>query len=548
MSSSSSDEKEEPFNASGLDDTSVAVRSGSSSPQLQDLALTSDHETPPTIKQSRENKPGTISRSLYLRRNRRVSLQPYHELLLGIEREDITGSESNSAPLSSSQYGIVPWTAREKNIFFDTLSRKGKDAIPQIAAFIGTKSRLEVQDYLDILHRNLKLVHVTERNVNSVILSDIPAATEVGEECDSALDELAQLLSTKEEQEHNTAGKRKYKDAWLIDRDVAEDVEQKLESQDSADHVPDSRDEILATSRLLNVPNWIRLSETVFMNSGSRRFEDNWTNVCFADESPSVTTEAFSDFYTLSVSMTRRLVQSSIFLASSRIRAADAAGWRPAPSIRKEDVKAAANILKMNKPNFREFWVGAARRCALDVRERSTKSAFKTAYLSYDQVEERLSSTKDLPDFWDTEEARDPSPALSEDSDIYSEVFSEADLHRDGESSANSSDEELSDTEERHAAAVDRDASRLDNIHLQRVLNQPDPSAPAQSDPDIEMVNDIKSTALPKKPLGKRKIPEELMNWRDSTLYCSEWEVFGDNKSLSQALSEQRIEKRRKID
>ncbi|KAF2772180.1 hypothetical protein EJ03DRAFT_267457, partial [Teratosphaeria nubilosa] len=71
-------------------------------------------------------------------------------------------------------------------------------------------------------------------------------------------------------------------------------------------------------------------------------------NVDQSDE-PAIFRSAFEDFYNIAVSLTRRLVQATIFQTMTRLRASDGSrmAWTPEPLVREKDVKTAVDILGM---------------------------------------------------------------------------------------------------------------------------------------------------------------------------------------------------------
>ncbi|EDN07321.1 predicted protein [Histoplasma mississippiense (nom. inval.)] len=164
---------------------------------------------------------------------------------------------------------------------------------------------------------------------------------------------------------------------WLVDRHVAAMVEDQLDAERERSDDGGNEEEgnlspqpsILATSQLLNTANWILLSERIFMNSGNSRIEDNWCHLRAGSETPSLTCEAFADFYALTISLTRRLVHSSIFFAMSRLRSLERGGYQ----------------------RGKLFWIGAPRRHNLKVEEIRHRKGFKPVSLTYDEVEEDLS-------------------------------------------------------------------------------------------------------------------------------------------------------------
>ncbi|EEP81500.1 predicted protein [Uncinocarpus reesii 1704] len=491
-------------------------------------------------------------RHLALRAAARLPVDKYLELYKESLNNVLVGPDCDGAPqLFRSQYGIIQWTSQEKAAFFMALSKKGKDAVPEIAASIGTKSQMEVRHYLDLLQRNFELRNVAEEQVHNIILSDIPAACEISNECCIALESVAKALCLRDEQTHNVAGKRKHGDFWLVDREIATFVEEDQESEAEAEpeeaepdpilepepapelgSLPDTEPPtgedsskndssvrthgIFATAKLLKLSNWIHLSEHFFMNFGRERFEDNWNQLCFQDETPALTCDAFSDFYTLAISITRRVIQSSIFFALSRIRAVERSHVNPKRLVKKEDVSAALDVLGMAH-DAKAFWAGVARRCALDVRHPKSGEKYKTVLLDYDEVERLLGAQLDE----NPRHIKLESPSASttteptEDSDFDSNTSTYSPTQDNM-----GNDEDLSDPEELYANVMDREASRKEESALWAQINKPVPLSGMniKLEPNEEEQN---------RPTTKRKSPQELVNWRDRLLYQSEWETLG---------------------
>ncbi|KAM5485657.1 hypothetical protein McanCB56680_001959 [Microsporum canis] len=516
-----------------------------SSHQLQHLTLASSPQ-PIRRKRKRVEKWAWNKRENHLRRANAQPIASYQELL-DDTIDTITKEPSHGAAIHASQLGIVTWSAEEKINLFSALARKGKSAVSEIASIVGTKSRIEVQQYLMETQQALQEQQMTEKNVRGITFSDIHAAAEISEECCLALEKVANSLSVREEQAHNISGRRKYKDMWLVDSNAATYLEEKINTKDISDVDPNAH-HMLATAQLFNISNWINLSRNVFMNFGGHRIEDNWTRICFHEETPAMTCDSFTDFYTLAVSLTRRLVQSSIFFALSRLRAMDERGLDRNRVVRKDDVYAALGTLKIRR-NSREFWIHAARRCSLDVREYVSKGSFKTTLLSYDEVERRLSASHlELPEPQQTEEDHEDheeQESPEQDADMPSEANPELYLAGDSSSSfedsqtdvsmedtlfPESEEEFLSDEEERYAVTIDREASQEEEKRLWKILNQtPNSEAPPNVDIKMESDGEGVSTApgLRSKPAAKRKTIQELQDWRNQILPMAEWELFG---------------------
>ncbi|KAF7592220.1 hypothetical protein BBP40_000491 [Aspergillus hancockii] len=555
MSSSSLYEPEEDDEASDLDvDTGItqAVAPPSSFPRTRWSSL------PGPDRRSTSKRPPKLKR--------RTRTQALEELQLSMSKESVeaysslfthtqddhssietkTGGENHQ----STQSGIVIWTSREKEILFNILDRKGKDGIPDIARAIGSKSELEVQEHLRLLHRGVQWQHQNDRHSRTIILGDVPAATEMSIECCDMLDEYAKHLALREQQDEDVAGRKKHHNMWIIDRDTAKLVNEQIKSQDK--NLPSSSS-LYHTAGLLNIPNWIQLSEHCFMNFGGDRLEDNWVNMAYANETPSVTADALADFYALTVSVTRRLIRSALFFAMSRLRNMRETGNPKAKVVRSRDVKTALDVLGMKRDRY-DYWVGLARRCRLEVSDFRHRKGWKSIHLDHDEVEAILSG--EMP--FDTESNRSTSRQRSESSGgsetegEYTAVNSEYDSGSElkPESSPGSStlsspevsdnEEEYSiDLEDAHAEQLDQKSSCLDEAEVWKALGQP---APASVVPVTEedKVNQLS------RPVGERKTAQDLVDWRGRTIYRSDWEEYGHEVyDIYEEISEQRRKRRR---
>ena len=99
----------------------------------------------------------------------------------------------------------------------------------------------------------------------------------------------------------------------------------------------------------------------------------------------------FEDFHSLAVSITKRLVQTTIFLSLLRIKAKKELRPSTRETVRAQDVEAAVASLGMNA-NSRQFWKKCARRLRLEVHEEPPDRDDEGEYepLSYEEVEEFL--------------------------------------------------------------------------------------------------------------------------------------------------------------
>ena len=442
--------------------------------------------------------------------------------------------------LQESQIGVSVWSSEEKELFFRVLARRGRHDIRGIANVIGTKSESEVYVYSDMLYKAAvdRETHRTRKNLLNT--SDLEAALEVQGDCCAALDLAAEALSALQQNEEEKAEKKKHKELALLTSRIARWVERCMVVSEG------SKEEIIQqipAARMLNLMNFLTLSKRFFMNSVIA--EDNWRSYTGKrTKSPSIMYTAFSDFYALLISITQRLVQSTLFYAMSRLRAMSASGHHsPGSHVRRRDVIAAISVLGM-KTDARVFWARAARKCNLRVYEKVRhRQAFGKRY-SYVELERILSpsalSDPDSPEMRikdaSTTTSRkgriltDPSASTSEGS-----MSSDTMLDDGGESSALSLDEGLSglsatrlhfkkmeehkhedhdELQDAYAEALDQGASRNEECRLWEMLGK----NPAEK---LEPA-DVK---LPRGPFPTRKSEDELLDWRNLIDYAEDWET-----------------------
>ncbi|KAI1409355.1 hypothetical protein F5Y13DRAFT_203539 [Hypoxylon sp. FL1857] len=291
----------------------------------------------------------------------------------GLTKEDPHSSTLPSPllPLTHSQLGAVLWTATEKQAFFSALARLGRDDLPGIAARIGSKSALEVHQYtalLDTASRARRSDETKRRRAPRPV--DIPSAAELSTELSAALEAAGDSLALRQEAHEASLEQKRWGGRWLITAELASVLEHQLQQQQRRrrGRGESNADELMpAFVELFPLRNWVRLPERVFMNASVARFADgNWRSV--AEERPAVRATALADFYSLAVSVTRRLVSAALFVAGSRVRAKQAVDRRGRISaiVKTKDVQAAVASVGM-KENSREFWARAARRLRLDV-------------------------------------------------------------------------------------------------------------------------------------------------------------------------------------
>jgi RNA polymerase I-specific transcription initiation factor RRN5 len=144
----------------------------------------------------------------------------------------------------------------------------------------------------------------------------------------------------------------------------------------------------------------LTLSKHLFMNR-SDSFPSPWPHWShYTSElatEPSLYRTAFNDFHSLVVSLTKRLVQTSLMQTTSRLRAQRSRNKKGRlPMVRPRDVYTAIDALGM-KRNGSERWRGVPRRCGLRVITSKLtpqgKHAKEMREVPWDEVERAMSPT-----------------------------------------------------------------------------------------------------------------------------------------------------------
>ncbi|KAB8292322.1 hypothetical protein EYC80_008064 [Monilinia laxa] len=448
----------------------------------------------------------------------------------------------DNIPLEGSQIGCSMWSAEEKDLFFTGLSRMGRDNVRAIAARIGTKSEVEVQEYMHILHQALKEKKLYEARL--LDFTEFPAAAELGfPECYALLEQAADGLASRQERYEEDVEEAKWGNYWLLTEEVSELFEKKRST--SKLNEDEGVQGLLPAINLLNLKNWLALSERVFMNSTETGLEDNWRQIGDPGETPAIRATAFNDFYSLTVSITKRLISTVFFCTMSRIRAMDSKKTKAA-DIKINDVEAATKILKMDA-NSNKFWIRCARRNHLSVYRHDEP---KNSIMTYSEVETELrkecnekrsrSQSRSHPRFVDPLEDLSEIYTSSDGSllgtDIGTSSDSDTSSHLDdnpftqkspsqpqSQSQTRSQRKHLSpdayeEALEAHISAFDARASKLEEQRIWRLLGK-DPPLHLKTESDDE---------LPERPARKMEVEEENNGegWREREFW-SEWEVMG---------------------
>ncbi|KAJ5918646.1 hypothetical protein N7466_010638 [Penicillium verhagenii] len=462
------------------------------------------------------------------------SLTQYTTLLEQTESDISTTTEATDDD-ETTQIGTVIWTAAEKISLFQLLGRKGKNGLGQVAALLGSKSELEVLDYLKVLQRGLEDQHILKRQLNTIILGDVPAAMEVSKECCAELDKYARVLTMREDLDVEIAGRVTYDDNAIIAKAQAK----KLIAREINAPLPGRID---LAANLFNIPHWIHLSETMFMNFGGSRSEDCWSNIVQSkSESPSLHGEALMDFYALTMSVTRRLIQSALFFAMSRLHGLHAIGRDRGSFVRKRDVRAALDVLNMEHDRGgASFFVNLARRNRLTITD-DVDDEKEPRTISYDEAlqithEDEDSNNSDQDDILSQSEGDSQSKLEAAGSQP-----APIPIQRSLPQIPKTAWEEMPlDPEDEHANLLDLEMSRREEIKLWHLLEEP---VPSRLNASLVPENEIEKDALSRKPAPERKSREDLVDWRDRTLYRGDWEDYKDG---TQDLEAELVENRQK--
>ncbi|ROT38683.1 hypothetical protein SODALDRAFT_324114 [Sodiomyces alkalinus F11] len=427
-----------------------------------------------------------------------------------------------------SQVGLAIWTPLEKELLFEAVSRLGRDDLPGIASRIRTKNQMEVHQYIKLLDGTLHDMRDNSghhRRDDIPDMADYPAAKELSHECCLALEEAAADLSLRIERHEKRTEEKKWGEHWLIDADLARRL--------GGNRGHDAEDR-LEFARLFRCPVWLELAEDVFMNSADP--ENNWRSIQDG-QGPSIRATAFEDFHSLAISLTRKLVISTLYIAQSRIKAKQTIHPNTRNVVKSSDVEAAVASLRL-KPNTRRFWTTCARRLQLKVHDVDTASEepddgeIRDDSATDDLEAGRSSSPDDgsqrQEGSGDEEASGEDEGTEKEEDDEDLQVHEEAkellvySTHAVPQVKRSWEAVELRIKTERHheayAEAVDAAASFDEETEMWRVLKRPAP-------------NPATRPAIPKRPpkatTGLRDILDYGDRWRDKLAYASEWETLG---------------------
>jgi RNA polymerase I-specific transcription initiation factor RRN5 len=536
----------------------------------------------------------------------RQAERAYNDEYLDLLNKDIEDAVAKNVSDDTVDFQLQPsyvnatfWSREEKEAFFNALTRLGKSDLPGIAAAVESKTEFEVKAYIQVLHDAYVMENSDIRRFNRIQIQDFPAALEISNDCCESLDRLAAKMEFGQVKHEESAELKRWPKGYSI---LTPDCAWQL-----GDHGFDGDAEgaqlVLPEVRLLNLSTMLKLSRDVFMNE--EEFWDADARPIAAErdrDEPCIRASAFADLHTLTVSVTRRLVQSSLFFAMSRARQRDSKIFNSDLRLTVKDVQVAVKTLGM-KSDSKKFWQMAARRNNLTVYEkppprRANYFTKDRTPLTLDEVElllrpkepddtiefvledvvddseswrgfseegenfkdirknlSRLSAVavevdeEDQSDQGDgsqasdddvsmtsnrSESSRDESQDSEDSKDLDETGFEQTDTPSDGSPdqsnlSANLEDMmvhgsrerekhrirlELALAQDEYADSVDCENSLIEEKRLWKILG------------DDQAADATEASRVPtrKRPLGNRRLREEMADWRDGTDYLAPWE------------------------
>lgn len=445
---------------------------------------------------------------------------------------------ADEVDVEPSQLGMTYWSSLEKKLFFEAVARLGRDDLPGIASMVGTKSVIEVNHYLDFLQNAQRLRRAD--GLRAVLeFAEYPAAVELSQPCCHALEEAADAISVRQERREEQREESKWGMTWDINPRIARQFEQgKITAENHQ----------LPSAQLFHLPMWLQLSERVFMNSSIPG--DNWSYI--DDHQPSVWATTFEDFHSLAVSITRRLVQTTVFMSISRIRAKKELISKTRNVVRRKDVEAAVASLGM-AANSRDFWHTSARRLRLEVYEEppDRDEDGEEEPLTFDEVEAALSDEPNSAQLAESDSGSDlgllkldlPSDEQVVDESEYETPWTMSDeegheISQEAHEVLRYSTADFPETyrtkeslklriaterqQEQYAGKCDQYISCQAEAEMWEILQKPPPmELPKAQDPGPQ----------PRSKMDVESIYPIGQNWRSKMSYHSEWEANGGHSA-----------------
>ena len=478
----------------------------------------------------------------------------YRVLLNSTVRDVASGGFSEVAPLPSNQIGVTIWSSEEKKTFFSVLARRGRYDIKGIAADIGSKSESQVYTYLELLQNAMVEQNAHVHRKQLLTIDGIEPALEVSQQCCAALDLAAEAVSVLQHKEEEKIERQEHANLSLLNSTVAKWANRSLLAGEEGEQ---EVLQALPAATLLNLRCFLTLSKRFFMNSSIP--ENNWRTYAGRRQPPSITYTAFSDMQTLVISLTKKLIQSSLFFAMSRIRTLGRSDYTPKQHVKARDVEAALNVLGM-EANGRKTWIATARKCRLRVYENVRHQKVEGKRYSYDEVEATLSkdgvgsrgryrsrsagnesvsnpptdtssvsSAEDVPE--ESSSSPDHSSTDKSDSSLPDDYRGSTDLSSSSSSKQGSTKQRLEQAEDAYLEASDQKASKEEEKRLWVILGE---------DPSTKM--DLEPIDLP--PVPRRANRVKFVDWTTWIDYSAEWENFEMPVAASSFAGNRRIGRR----
>lgn len=509
-------------------------------PRRHRLKGNQDQSPAPSAKRATKRNNLSFIGGPPLKRQKGTLNQEYLDILnKDIEDASLGVSLDGEELLDPSKVGLTLWSPIEKRQLYEALARDGEPHIEKIASKLGTKSVLEVRHYIQFV-RSLAKSRRGTKDRCLLQFSEMPAAVEMSQECCQAQEEAADAVSVRQEKHEQFRESTKWGNYWDITPKIAAALHKRTEESSLPDY---------PFARLFNLPQWLELSRRVFMNSSVP--DGNWTN--FESEPPSIWATSLEDFHSLTLSITKRLVQASLFMAMSRIRTQSTFNPNIKQRVRRRDVRAAIASLSLPR-DASTFWASCPRRLRLDVVDPLDTDIdnSQTEPLSYNDVEAALSTSQRNSDFESaikTQRANSESaedPAL--DSDSGSDISEMLDTNADGEDNDANPNVEADVAEAlQYSATTVRDLRRFRLALTARIkadykdeLHADDIDKRNSAQAESQMWKSLQNAPSKPPPKLKRRLPQaprtilsttdidlpSTEDWDEKTTYYAPWETL----------------------
>lgn len=576
--------------------SAAGEQNSSTDAELEPVAQQSRIQRLTVLEKSRHPYPGSLVQDDHTKESRAERWERlqshYNDSYLSLLNESgYDGIDNGQDDLRPSQCGSVAWSILEKERFFSALSSRSKADIRGIARCIESKSELEICDYLRQLLDEKKNRYLYAGEVDGVVLRDVPAATELSSECEALLEEAADALAIYQDKYDRAVGEQMHHERWLIDRIQAEAYDGKVDLNEDGNTSGDSpeNESAIPAEGLFRLSSFLSLTERVFMNSDPSQSKNNWIIHAAHDEVPAITQGAVSDLYELTKYQLRKIMQTSVFCAESRIRSTGDRGNAVKTIVRKQDVAAAITILGVPEDSF-SFWPNLARRNQLRVVDNHRNKRWGPwSLLDYDKVENilseaprgrrgqrsvsRLPESSSVPDDSDYAEGADMGDGIDSIDGLASDQSAEqtsfarngqpalSSLRGDTNTSINhvQSRIEHSDT---YAAASDQEDSSNSGDEEDRQLEILDQANSGRE--ERKLYEDLgwfiptdsrlweseqREDQDEQQPTTVREAIPDLRDWRDSiSNYVGSWGEYGHGPKDAQFLENRRQPKRRRTE